>query len=445
MAAKRNKRRPTSSKDEDRPLLPLIADTDGQVEDVPGLRGLARSGCSFREPELEELMPLPEGADLQLLPDRQAVALDEDGCEVVLDGLAVAARLPVGYTRTLLPAFEEPGEGVGSLPFFGYTAVFARGDELLCAALRTEDNPHWAPEHYHKPELKDRIEALKGQFQGNRILEQLETCALEYGCYNAQNIFMHRWEGAVTVSPACNAQCRGCISLQPEDLPPSPQERFKFKPLVDEIVEIGTHHLTSPDAIFSFGQGCEGEPLLAGDAIAEAVAKLSVLKGRGTIHLNSNASLPDKMQKIVDAGLDSLRVSTNSVLPRVYEAYYQPRRYTFEAVRACTRIAADAGCHISLNLLMMPGWVDAQEEVDALVAFVNEFNVSMIQLRTLNIDPNFYAAYVPLPEGESIGIPGLLKRLRRDCPGLVLGNHSPRVFRQKTTGEPSLMNEQSRT
>jgi pyruvate-formate lyase-activating enzyme len=446
MAAKKKKKeRSTSLGSEVRPLLPLLAGPDGQVEDVPGLRGLARSGCEFRVPTTDELIPLPDGADLQLLPDRQAVALDDDGCEVVLDGLAVAARLPLGFTRTLLPAFEEPEEGVGYLPFFGYTAVFARGDELLCAALRTEENPHWDPNEYHKPELSEKIGLLKEQFPDNRILDQLEVCALEYGCYNAQNIFMHRWEGAVTVSPACNAQCRGCISLQPEDLPPSPQERFKFKPLVEEIVELGTHHLTSPDAIFSFGQGCEGEPLLAGDAIAEAVARLSGIQGRGTIHLNSNASLPDKMEKIVAAGLDSLRVSTNSVLPRVYEAYYQPRRYKFDAVRECTRLAGDAGCHISLNLLMMPGWVDAQEEVDALVEFINELGVSMIQLRTLNIDPNFYAAHVPIPEGKAIGIPALLKRLRQDCPGLILGNHSPRVFRGEAKGEPSLMNEQSRT
>jgi pyruvate-formate lyase-activating enzyme len=159
------------------------------------------------------------------------------------------------------------------------------------------------------------------------------------------------------------------------------------------------------------------------------VEKLAKVEGRGTIHLNSNASLPDKVEKIVAAGLDSLRVSTNSVLPRVYEAYYQPRRYKFEALRQSTLIARKAGCHVSLNLLMMPGWIDAQEEADALVRFINECDVNMIQLRTLNIDPNFYAAYVPLPEGAPLGIPKLLARLQRECPGLTLGNHTPRVFR----------------
>ena len=433
---KRQRRRTTSGKTPGvqsarrLPLLPLISDLEsGEVLDVPGLTGLARSGNSFRPPLESELMPLPEGADLQLLPSRLALALDPDGQEVVLDGLAVAARIPVGCTRTLLPAFEEPPEGTEYLPFFGYTAVFARGEELLCAAVRTESNPFWNPEEYHDSDLKEKISSLHDRYPDNRILKQLEICATDYGCYNAQNIFMHRWEGAVTVSPACNAQCRGCISLQPEDLPPSPQERFQFKPQVEEIVELGEYHLTSPEAIFSFGQGCEGEPLLAGDVIAEAVERLAKVPNRGTIHLNSNASLPDKLQKIIEAGLDSLRISTNSVLDRVYEAYYQPRRYKFEALRESARLARQAGCYVSLNLLMMPGWTDAKEEADALVQFIHEFDINMIQLRTLNIDPNFYAKYVPLPEGEACGIPALLQRFSEECPDLFLGNHSPRVFR----------------
>jgi pyruvate-formate lyase-activating enzyme len=424
------KKRRGRQKRRQQPLLPLIsASTGGEVEDVPGVIALGRSGSTFREPTDDELIPLPSDADLQLLPHRAAVAQDADGHQVILEGVAVAARLPVGYTRTLLPAFEPPSAEVGYLPFFGYTAVFARGDELLCAAVRTEENPRWSAEHYHGPELGRRIKELKAQYPENKILGQLETCALEYGCYNAQNIFLNRWEGAVTVSPACNAQCRGCISLQPEDLPPSPQERFKFRPLVDEIVELGRHHLLSEDAIFSFGQGCEGEPLLAGDVIAEAIERLNGLDGRGTIHLNSNASLPDKLCKIVEAGLDSLRVSTNSVIPHIYEAYYQPRRYKFEALEESTSLARKSGCHVSLNLLMMPGWTDALEEADALVKFVNTYDVNMIQLRTLNIDPDFYAAYVPQPRGPAIGIPALLHRFRVECPGLTLGNHTPRVFR----------------
>lgn len=409
------------------PILPLMGLSGGEVEDVPGLSGIGRSGVSHRAPTEAELVPLPEEAQLQFLPGRRAVGFDKRGKEVVLDGMAVAARLPIGYTRTLMPAFVKDQGKVEHLPFFGYTAVFARGDELLCAAVRTEAKAEWTPGQYHTDDLTQRISALQAQYPENIVLKQLEICAKEYGCYNAQNIFYHRWEGAVTVSPACNAQCRGCISLQPDDLPPSPQERFVFKPTLEEIVELGRHHLSSPNAIFSFGQGCEGEPLLQGDLIAESIRLLAPLPERGTIHLNSNASLPDKVKAIVEAGLDSLRISTNSLLLHVYEAYYQPKRYRFEALRESALLARQAGVFVSLNLLMVPGWIDAEEEVKALIAFVKECDINMIQLRTLNIDPDLYAAHVPVPDGPVLGISEFLRRLRSECPDLILGNHSPRV------------------
>lgn len=419
--------KPARGRSRQEPVLPLVGQPSGEVEDVPGLSGLGRSGITHRIPTNLELVPLPKEAQLQFLPGRRAVAFDKRGNPVTLEGLAVAARLPIGYTRTLMPAFRKDEGPVEYLPFFGYTAVFARGEDLVCAAVRTEAKPEWSPDQYHTEDLDDRIAALQGEYPDNLILRQLEICARDYGCYNAQNIFYNRWEGAVTVSPSCNAQCRGCISLQPDDLPPSPQERFGFKPTLEEIVELGRHHLKAPQAIFSFGQGCEGEPLLQGDLIAEAVAILSKIEGRGTIHLNTNASLPEKVQAIIDAGLDSLRISLNSLLPEVYEAYYQPRRYRFEAVKESAMRARRAGVHVSLNLLMVPGWIDALEEVEALLRFVKEYDVNMIQLRTLNIDPDLYAAHVPIPGGPALGIPELLRRLRSECPDLTLGNHSPRI------------------
>lgn len=421
------------------PVLPLQGHPSGEVEDVPGLVGVGRTGVAHRIPTELELVPLPKEAQLQFLPGRRAVGFDKNGRQVVLDGLAVAARLPIGFTRTMMPAFVKDEGDVEHLPFFGYTAVFARGEELLCAAVRTEAKAEWSPDQYHTDDLEEKIKGLQQQYPENLILRQLEICAKEYGCYNAQNIFYNRWEGAVTVSPACNAQCRGCISLQPDDLPPSPQERFGFKPTLDEIVELGRHHLNSPNAIFSFGQGCEGEPLLQGDLIAESVAILSQIEGRGTIHLNTNASLPDKVAKIVSAGLDSLRVSLNSTLARVYEAYYQPKRYKFEAVKESALLARKAGVYVSLNLLMVPGWTDAEEEVDSLLAFIKEYDINMIQLRTLNIDPDLYATHVPLPDGPTLGIPELLRRLRQECPELILGNHSPRIPVGKFPFQPSLV------
>ncbi len=76
-------------------------------------------------------------------------------------------------------------------------------------------------------------------------------------------ILLGRWECPVPSSPACNANCIGCISFQPEEETIiSTQDRLRFKPTAEEIVEFTVPHLeTAPYPIVSFGQGCEGEPL----------------------------------------------------------------------------------------------------------------------------------------------------------------------------------------
>lgn len=413
----------------------VAAAEDGAFWDEPDWEALARTGNSFRPPRPEELTELPENARIQFLPQRAALGRTRRGQARVLDGLAVAVQLPSGYTRTLLPAFERVGEAP-YLPFFGYTAVVARGEKLYAAAVRTEKNARWDPLDYGSPQLEKRIRKLQRRYPDNRVLKQLETCALEYGCYNAQNVFLERWEGAVAVSPSCNAQCRGCISLQPDDLPPSPQQRFHFIPTVDEVVEVGLHHLKQSDSIYSFGQGCEGEPLLQGELIAESVRRIRSVTEVGCLHINTNASLPEKLRLVVEAGIDSVRVSLNSAVAARYEAYYQPKRYRFEQLVESIRVARGAGVYVSLNLLLMPGWNDALEEFEALVRLVQDEGVNMIQLRTLNIDPDLYARFVPLPQGEPMGMPAFLKSLRRECPELRLGNHSPPVRRGQGVVKP---------
>ena len=70
----------------------------------------------------EDLIPLPESADLMFLPERQAMGTTPEGELIPLTGQAVAAILPAGYTRTMLPGFKLQ-EGAGRLPLYGYTAV----------------------------------------------------------------------------------------------------------------------------------------------------------------------------------------------------------------------------------------------------------------------------------------------------------------------------------
>jgi pyruvate-formate lyase-activating enzyme len=402
---------------------------EGDLGERRSLRALDFSG---RRLSFDDLIPLPDGATLSMLPQRLAVGADEQHERVALeDGAwALAALLPIGYTRTLLPAYEKTSESM-DLPFFGYAAVAGWRGELYVAALRTDDPDHWLPRRFNAEHLERLVRKRLAADPENRVLRQHAHCALDYHCPTASNLFYGRWEAAVAVSPGCNARCVGCISKQDEDMPISPQDRLLFVPNVDEIVAVGVQHLRSaPDAILSFGQGCEGEPLLQARLIEQAIRAMRAETNAGVININTNASSPRALQRLYDAGLDMLRASTISARVETYNAYYRPLGYTFADVKRSLQLARDAGVYTSINLLCFPGLIDAEDEVDALIAFLRETGVRLVQLRTLNIDPEVLLPRLPRPAGPPIGMRALIARLQIETPEVEIGNFSRPFARQ---------------
>jgi len=343
--------------------------------------------------------------------------------EQSVGGTAVSAILPQGYTRTHLPAFHRM-ENAASLPLYGYTAVVSYGGELYTAAVYTDENEKWDPANYNGRELKKLVRRTMKELSNNRIVEQVGNCSLNYHCLTAQNLFYRRWECGVPTSPVCNANCLGCISLQSSECCPSPQERIRFSPTADEIAEVGIYHLSiAPDGIISFGQGCEGEPSLAADRIAEGIRKIRAVTARGQINMNSNAGFPEGMKKIVDAGLDSLRVSIISARDESYDAYYRAS-YSLSNVKESLRYALDHGVYVSLNLLHFPGFTDRAEELAAWQDFFRALPVQMIQIRNLNIDPSLFLQMMPKAKEEFVGTKVFMDKLHDEFPQLVIGSFS---------------------
>ena len=404
-------------------ITAVYAAEDGMILDAPGMMGMGRTGEENVPLTPEDIIPLPGGADLMLLPDRLAVGQTAEGEALPIEGLAVAAILPAGYTRLFLPAYvrEEKAE---RLPLYGYTAVVVCRDKLCCAAVYTDENDKWDPAHYNTRELAKLVKRTKKELKGNRIVEQVGGCSLNWHCCTAQNLFYRRWECGIPTSPACNANCIGCISLQPAECCPSPQERIHFRPTPEEIAEVGIYHLSvAPDAIISFGQGCEGEPSLAADRIAEGIKRIRAKTKRGQINMNSNAGWTEGIKTIVDAGLDTIRVSIISARDESYDAYYRAS-YHLADVRASIRYALDHGVYVSLNLLYFPGFNDREEELAAWQAFFRELPVQMIQVRNLNIDPDAFLAVMPKAKGKAVGTKRFLKVLSDEFPQLVIGSFS---------------------
>jgi pyruvate-formate lyase-activating enzyme len=403
---------------------------EGEVGERRSLRALDFSGRPLTP---QDLLPLPDGATLSMLPQRLAVGQNAAGERQALserDGWALAALLPIGYTRTLLPGYEKT-PGMEPLPFFGYTAIAGWRGRLYVAALRTDDPERWIDHNYPLRRLERLVRERLEQEPENRVLAQHAHCALDYRCPTASNLFFRRWEGAVAVSPGCNARCIGCISKQDEDEGlVSPQDRLRFIPSVEDVVAVGVAHLEqADDAIYSFGQGCEGEPLMQGRLIEQAIRGIRERTPRGTLNINTNGSNPRVLQRIYDAGLDCIRVSTISARVETYNAYYRPLGYTFEHVKESLRLARDAGVYSSINLLCFPGLIDAEDEVAALVAFLRETGTRLVQLRTLNIDPEALLPRLPRPNGRPLGMAALVETLRREVPHVEIGNFTRPVKR----------------
>lgn len=393
---------------------------------------LGRLGPSFVEPVAEELIPLPEGASLTMIPDRRAVVMNTKGEFITYPGhgWVLGALLPQGYTRTLLPAFLNDKEASG-LPLFGYAAVCAQNGALFVAAVPTDEDEKWNPVHFHTQELPQLVEEMKARFPENRLVTQLAHCALNYGCFTAQNLFYCRWEAGIPVSPACNAHCLGCISLQPSECCPSPQTRLTFVPTVKEITELAVYHLThGEEAIVSFGQGCEGDPSMQAELVAGAIQEIRRQTSRGTINMNTNAGYTRGIETICQAGIDSLRVSLNSATEALYNAYYRPAGYTLENVRQSLHYAAQSGVYTYLNLLTYPGINDNASEITNLLDLIAENEVKAVQIRNLNIDPLTMEPILDQLTGEALGIPAFLQILREEAPETEIGNYT-KPFRRK--------------
>lgn len=405
-------------------LTALYADNRGEIFDAPGYSAVGRTGNQHIILTPEDMIPMPEGSDLMFLPGRPAVAAQKGKVNVISSGLmAVAAVLPAGYTRTYLPAFAKNTDAP-ILPLYGYAAVAFYKDQLYVAAVKSDDNDKWNPLKYNTPDLRKKVKRVERELPGNRIVSQLANCSLKWHCCTAQNLFYHRWEAGIPTSPVCNANCLGCISLQPSECCPSPQSRINFTPTPEEIAAVGIYHLSSaPEPIVSFGQGCEGEPALAAANIAAGIKLMREQSKSGVININTNAGYTEGIKKIIDAGLDSMRVSIISAIPDTYQAYYRSN-YTLDDVRKSIKYAKANGVYVSLNMLFFPGFNDRPEEVAAWVEFINETQIDMIQLRNLNIDPDVFLAAMPESKDEPLGVQNFLAMMRKKFPDMELGSFS---------------------
>ena len=415
----------------------VYANNRGEIKDFPGLGMAGRSNRWFFQPRPEELIPLPAGSDLFVLPGRLPIGIDPNSNEPALldcspddprEGIqAVAAFMAPAHTAIYSAAFEKVNPEVEHLPLFAYTAVGWYDGRFWVAAFRSDPDPRQDLAGLDQAKIRKKTAARLKKFPRNRLVQHLGKCSLTYGCPAARNFFLGRYEAPLPSSPVCNARCVGCISLQPAGCCPSTQDRLAFVPRPEEIAEVALTHLSRVRrGVVSFGQGCEGEPLLQADTLEKSIRLIRQKTKKGTINLNSNSSLPEAVERLVAAGLDSLRVSMNSSRKGCHTLYYRPQGFSFKNVLESILVMKKAGRFVSLNYFILPGFTDDPDEFAALCDLVDLYRPDLIQLRNLNMDPDWYFATVQHPARESpLGMLVWLEKLQKRFPDLRFGYFNP--------------------
>jgi pyruvate-formate lyase-activating enzyme len=414
----------------------MYSDGEGGIFEDTSLYAVGRSGWEAMPVPEEDWIELPDGGNLYELPGRRGIGIDVETGEMRLceKGWAVAAFLPPAHSGFYLAAYETM-EDAPTLPLFCYTAAGWHNNKFYVPATRIERDIRQECSGYDDNKIKQGVAVLTQDYPHNRLVKHLaDNCALTYNCPAARNYFLGRWECPIPTSPACNANCIGCISFQPEDEQiVSPQDRLQFKPTAAEIVEFTVPHLeTAPYPIVSFGQGCEGEPLLMWETIKDAIVEIRRHTKKGSININTNGSKPAAVEQLMIAGLDSIRVSLNSAQADIYTKYYRPNNYQFEDLAESLRIVKKYGGWASINYFVFPGMTDSIAEFEALCELIRSTGLDMIQWRSFNIDPDWYLGKLGITDtGECMGMRQMMDLVHEEFPHVKFGYFNPPIERMK--------------
>ena len=418
-------------------LTALVANEAGEIFELENYAAVGANGKTPVPLTLSNTRNMPSGSELMYLPDRRPVLLNlksgqietvnENPYDTGQPLFPVTAFNSPGYVISHLGAFVET-PNARTLPLFSYGAVGWHRGKFRSAVIHVDRERRQDLRLMPPEDVAAGIDRVRRQIPANRLRAHLEKCALQFGCPAAKNFFLGRYEAPLPTAEQCNARCRGCLSSQKHSHIPHSQDRIGFTPSPEEIAQVALAHIKQVrNSVVSFGQGCEGDPLLATETIAPAIRLIRSETSKGTINMNTNASLPRALQQVIDAGLDSIRVSMNSVQRDCYHAYFRPRGYGFSEVLKSVDLALKNGLFVAVNYLNCPGFTDTPSEYDALKGFLNSHPIHMIQWRNLNYDP---LHYFQIMEGVTslqapIGIQALLENIRREFPDLKFGYFNP--------------------
>lgn len=352
---------------------------------------------------LIQAIPLPPGT--RLLPlSRDAIAMGRTGRPRPLGRgrRAVGALLPLGYARTLFPAYRDDPASAALDPL-PYAAVAAdeRGD-LVVAAVSTGAATARAGDAPAAP--GDRL--LRAH-PANALARQLARCARDHECSGARSI---PGAGELPVPLGAPSAERPTLPLDLRSgYAGAPIERAAFTPTAAEILELAADHFAGGGRGVAFGRACDGEPLARVRVLEDAIRAIRGRSPGAVIHLETSGSDAVALRRAIDAGLGSLTLRLASARGGTYELIHGPVAHRWADVRACFEVAASRGVALTVAILSLPGLTDRAEELDAFMELLGDLPGGRLELRELGADP--VRVLAALPRGRTIGVAGMLARI----------------------------------
>ncbi len=367
-------------------------------------------------------IPLPADASVIGI-EREAIASERSGKPRRLGAgrLAAGAILPTGYLRTQLPAYVDATDRAELVPR-PYAAVAADdGGALVVSALRLDSDATHDAAAYQRVEVVTRVDRGLRDHPGDRLMRQLARCAREYGCRSAANAFFGRWECALPVAAPANERPPAAV-MPRRDGEAEPTESAAFHPSAEEVARLAIDHVKAGGTLLSFGRACEGEPLLAVRELEEAMRRIRAETDAGTIHLETNGSVPAALRRLTPAGLESVAVRMVSARASTYDVLHGPQGYRLPDVRAALRICVELRVATSVIVPVLPGLFDRPAELDALIGMLAELpDGTALLLRALHADPIRALGLVADRSAEPIGVASAVEQIRHELPHLRVG------------------------
>ena len=202
----------------------------------------------------------------------------------------------------------------------------------------------------------------------------------------------------LSVTDLCNLRCRYCMPDGVEKLErEAVLSHEEFLRLAALFAQCGI------DTVRVTG----GEPLVRKN-VAQLVAGLKEIPGIRRVTMTTNAVLlADQLPALLDAGLDSVNISLDTLRPEVFRQI--TARDDFAAVEAGLRAALESGLPVKLNCVPQAGVNEA--ELEDLAALAKNHP---LQVRFIEMMPIGYGAAMPCISG-----PELRQRFARRWADLV--------------------------